>query len=415
MTTSHPSSSRRTVLKGMAASAGIGAVASVASGPASIALPRLATPAAAAAPPGRVVVVFLRGGIDGLSACVPYNEAEYYNRRPGISISPGAVTDLDGQFGLHPAMAPLHDLYTQGRFAIVEAVGNPSANRSHFEAAAYWEQGTTGNSPSGFGWLARHLLSSTGLPGAEFRAVGLGSNSVRSLGGYTDALVMSSLERFSLGGVGGFGGLYRDQLEMLYYGQGPGEVTGTNALGAVDQIAGLVAANPGSGTYDDTAATLEDARVLLGAGLGVEVITVDIGHWDTHSAMGTETAGRMYDLLDDLATNLVNFQAGLDADGHSDVTTVIMSEFGRRVRENGSGGCDHGWGNIMMAMGGGIAGNQVLGSWPGLAPGALVSGDLAITTDYRDVLAEIVRDRLGNTDLASVFPGHTVTPVGLTL
>lgn len=406
---------RRRVLGGMAVGAGVGALASVAAGPASGVLPGLATPAAAATPPGRLVVVFLRGGIDGMSVCVPYNEARYYELRPGISIPAGATLDLDGQFGFHPAMAPLHGLFQDGRVAVVQAVGNPAMNRSHFEAQAYWEQGTAGTSTDGFGWLARHLGSSSGSPGARFRAVGLGANTVRSLGGYPDALIVSSLQRFALGGVSGLAEGMDATFRYLYLGESASETTGTNALDAVTEIAGLVTANPGSVEPDTPAAAFSDARVLLGADLGIEVVTIDIGGWDTHNDMGDHTGGEMNDLVGDLATVLADFQAGLDADGHGDVTTVLMSEFGRRVAQNGSGGLDHGYGNIMMAMGGGIAGDQVLGTWPGLGPGDLVQGDLDATTDFRDVLSELVRDRLGNPDLGAVFPGHTVAPVGLTI
>jgi uncharacterized protein (DUF1501 family) len=395
----------------MGAAAGVGAAVAIA--PA--VTPGLGSPAAAAPPPGRLVVVFLRGGIDGLSACVPYNEANYYATRPGIAIPAAAATDLDGQFGLHPALAPVHGLYTDGRFAFVNAVGNPAANRSHFEAQAFMEQGTAGHSGDGFGWLARHLNSSSGFPGAEFRAVGLGANSVRSLGGYGEALVIPSLERFSLGGVGGLSTSFTNPLHLLYVGDSPADDVGTNTLQAVKEISGLVTPNPGGGAYDDTTQAFDDALALLGADLGIEVITINAGGWDTHDNMGDETSGEMYDLLAALAGNLHDFQVGLDAAGHGDVTTLLMSDFGRRVAQNGSGGCDHGYGNIMMAMGAGIAGNQVHGTWPGLDPGDLVSGDLDTTTDFRDVMAEVVRDRLGNTDLAAVLPGHTATPVGLTV
>ncbi len=407
------SPSRRQVLRGLAVSTGAGAALGAGAGPASTIIPGLATPASAAAPPGRVVVVFLRGGIDGLSAVVPYTEPAYYTARPGISIPAGSVTDLDGQFGLHPAMAPLHGLYTQGRLAVINSVGNPAMSRSHFEAQAYWEQGAAGNSPMGFGWIARHLLSSTGIPDAQFRAIGLGANTVRSLVGYQEALVMSSVDQFSLGANDWLASTLQTPLTMLYSGQAPVEATGTTTVQALDDLAALISGGGGPPVYNNSTQAFNDARTLLGAGLGTEIITINVGGWDTHDNMGDETAGEMYDLLDGLATNLTMFQAGLDADGHSDVTTILMSEFGRRVHENGSGGCDHGFGNVVVAMGAGIAGNQVLGSWPGLT--SLVNGDLDVTTDFRDVLAEIVADRLGNTDFASVFPGHTVTPVGLTL
>ncbi|MEM7140462.1 MAG: DUF1501 domain-containing protein [Actinomycetota bacterium] len=414
MTNTSTIPSRRDVLRGLTVSAGAGAVMAAGAGTASGILPKLASPAGAAVPQGRVVVVFLRGGIDGLSAVVPYTEQAYYDARPSISIPSGAVTDLDGQFGLHPALAPLYGLYTAGRFAVLNAVGNPAMNRSHFEAQAYWEQGSAGHSNDGFGWIARHLLSSTGLPGADFRAVGLGANTVRALAGYQDSLIMASLDQFVLGANSPVAQGFEIPLRLLHSGDAPVEVTGTITLDALDEIAGLVGGGGGgTPTYNNESQAFEDARTLLGGGLGIEVITINMGGWDTHDSMGDETGGEMYDLLDGLATNLSNFQAGLDADGHGDVTTIVMSEFGRRVNQNGSGGTDHGFGNAMFAMGGGIAGNQVLGTWPGLTN--LANGDLDMTTDFRDVLSEVVADRLGNANLGSVFPDFTPTPVGLTV
>jgi len=193
-----------------------------------------------------------------------------------------------------------------------------------------------------------------------------------------------------------------------------GSLRAVNGVEVANEIAGVVAANPGAPGYNDSATAFNDAAALLGAGLGIEVVTIDLGGWDTHDSMGDETGGEMNDLLGALAGYLVGFQTALDDAGQTDVTTVVMSEFGRRVAQNGSLGTDHGFGNVMFAMGAGINGGQIHGTWPGIAPADLVRGDMNATTDYRDVLFELVRDRLGNGDGAAVFPGHTATPVGLT-
>lgn len=374
--------------------------------------PRLARAAGAlelGAPPptGRLVVVFLRGGMDALSAVVPAGDPTYHDARPTIAVPDDAVVDLDGTFGLHPAWAPLHDLYRTGRLAFVHAVGNPAGSRSHFDAQDLMEMGTVERRADGTGWLARHLATS----GTDhlFRAVCLSNTMTGSLLG-SHALATPSLARFALGGFSGATAGYESSLRMAHHGAMPVEVTGTAALDAIDRIATLDAP-PSDPT--DSYAPFADAAVLLDSDLGVEVVTINVDGWDTHDQMGTHESGQMATLLDGLAQDLVRFQAELDGRGLGNVTTVVMSEFGRCVEENGSGGTDHGFGGLMVAMGSGIRGGRVLTDWPGLEQHHH-HDDLMVTTDYRDVLWELARDVLGNPSPQDIFTDHDHTPVGLT-
>ena len=171
---------------------------------------------------------------------------------------------------------------------------------------------------------------------------------------------------------------------------------------------------PGNGAvYPDNefGMGLQQTAQLIKAGVGLEVSCVDLGGWDTHENQGT-IGGAFNLLLSTLAQGLNAFYTDLQSHMNG-ITVVTMSEFGRRVAENGSGGTDHGHGNMMLLMGGGVIGGQVFSDWPTLASNALDDGDLAITTDYRDVLAEVVGTRLGNPELDEVFPNHNISPLGL--
>lgn len=357
---------------------------------------------------GQLVVVFLRGGVDGLSVVVPAGDPGYYANRPGIAVPAEASLPLDSMFGLHPAMAPLLGLWQDRRLAMVQAVGNPARSRSHFDAQDLLEQGTMTRRSDGAGWLTRHLATSSGstLHGGLFRGVAISSNMPGSLRG-SGALSIPSLGMFGLGGTSGMSAGWNNTLRMAYSGFTPVETTGQATLTAIAATTGITRPPVGAGPFADAAA-------LLDSPLGVEVVTIDVGGWDTHNAMGTHTAGDMRNLLAGLATNLANLQTDLDARDLAGVTTVVMSEFGRRVLENASGGTDHGAGNIMLVMGGRARGGVVHGTWPGLAPSQLDRGDVAITTDVRDVLWEIVRDVLGNPSPQSVFPDHSPAPMGIT-
>ena len=357
---------------------------------------------------GKLIVVFLRGGIDGLSAVVPVGDPGYYAARPTIAIPDTATLDLDTMFGLHPALAPIHELWQDDRLAVIHAVGNPARSRSHFDAQDLLEQGVTARSSDARGWLARHLGSTSGSGpyGDLFRGVAISNNVPGSLRG-SGALSIPALGSFGLGGLSGTVRTWDPSLRQAYSGTAAVETRGVSALNAVKAVQAITKPAANAGAFADAAA-------LLGAGLGVEVVTIDTGGWDTHNAMGTHTAGDMFNLLQGLGTNLAALQADLDQRGLSEVTTVVMSEFGRRVQENASGGTDHGTANMMLVMGGAARGGVVHGTWPGLGANQLDRGDLAIATDVRDVLWELTRDVLGNPSPTAVIPGHTPTAVGVT-
>jgi uncharacterized protein (DUF1501 family) len=368
-------------------------------------------PAGAAArrgsPPGRLVVVFLRGGQDHLSVTVPYTDSDYYDHRPTIAVPDTAVLDLDGQFGFHPAMTGMHALFDADRLSVVVAAGNLAGDRSHFFAQDLWEFGDVAVPVDGHGWLGRHLLGTEEPDASPFRALTLGNNVNASLRGYP-ALGLSSIQEFGLGGFSGITTPLESTMRSSYAGRRVVEQFGRQALDAADEVAAL----NGSAVADPVVRAFDDIAVLLEAGLGIEVVTADIGHWDTHNAMGTHENGEMRDLLEGFDTAMAGFQANLDARGLDDVTTVVMTEFGRRVLQNGSEGCDHGWGSAMFVMGDAAAGG-VHGSWPGLSDAVIAPRfDVPVTTDGRDVLGDLVVGVLG-VDPVAVFPGHTHSPVGV--
>ena len=379
-----------------------------------------------AAPGDTLVCIFLRGGMDGLSAVVPYGEGgDLYDARatqrvvePGKSA--GAALDLDGFFGLHPALAPLSDIYRTGDLGIVHAVGSTDPSRSHFDAMQFMENGTPGTKMTSTGWLGRHLGSAAWQNNSPFRAVGMGAMLPGSLRGSTP-LSLRSIADFHLRGRQGEVGRMERLLTDLYTLHTPDEMLAPQAelvfetvemLGALETHSYQPA---GGASYPDDGhgfgRGLEQIAQLIKAEVGLEVACLDLGGWDTHEEQGT-LDGTFNDLMDTLGRGLEALYTDL-GDRMRRVTTVTMSEFGRRVQENASAGTDHGHGNMMMLMGGGVKGAQVYSEWPTLAPDALNDGDLAITTDYRDVLAEIVSQRLGNERLGEVFPGHKVTPLGL--
>ncbi len=396
--TSTPALSRRTLL---AAGAALGATAAVDFDFG------IAATGAAQTTPGRLVVLYLRGGQDHLSVTVPYTETAYYDQRPNIAVPAADVLDLDGQFGFHPAMPGLHALYGQGRVGVALATGNPAGDRSHFVAQDLSEFGDDGFPPDGLGWLARYLNTTAGSSSSLFRGVSMGDLVATSLRGHP-ALGVSSIDSFGLGGLSGLTA-GRDQLfRYLYFGNEPIEELGFGALAAAAEVESL----SGSNDADPLVRQLADLAVLLEADLGIEVATINYGGWDTHNQMGTATAGEMRDLLAGLDSALTGFIADLDQRGQADVTVLVMTEFGRRVFENGSGGTDHGWASATLVVGAGVAGG-VHGTWPGIDPATTAPRfDVPVTTDFRDVLGEVAGAVLG-TDPAPLFPGYTPQPLGI--
>jgi len=353
-----------------------------------------------------LVVLSLRGGFDGLSAVVPAGDPEYYRLRPTIAVPQSSLLALDGTFGLHPALAPLLPLWRAGTLGAVHGVGQPDATRSHFAAMEEMERAAPGTSLR-TGWLDRTM--GTRATGSTFSALSLGSPTTpSSLAGPRPELAMDDLAGFALDGPWDATERARwtTALRSLH-AEGPATVAagGTAALAAAEVVAGMGGATPAA-TYPegDLGTSLRDLARMIKAGVGVQVAAVDYGDWDMHADLGRAGGGWMAGKLAELASAMAAFAADLGPrmDG---VTVLTLSEFGRRAAENGSGGLDHGHGNLVLMMGGGVVGGRVHGAWPGLGGGALDDGALAGTTDYRAVIGEVLQKRCGAGSLADVFPG----------
>ena len=369
---------------------------------------------------GRIVQVFLRGGMDGLTAVVPAGEAAYYTARPTIAVPANKTIAVDPRFGLHPALAPLADLYRQGDLAIVHAMGNASTSRSHFEVQAAVELGSVANASGG--WITRHLAATAPLGGSPVRAVALSAATPASLRACRECVATPALAGLGLGGRSGLLTNQRAALAGLYEGATSVDSDGRTALAALDALSKLVT-GPGANAdatavggdegVDEFHAALNDAARLLTSDLGIEAITIDYGGWDLHSGLGNAEEGVMAAMLASLAKGLAKFWDQLRGAGVDDVTVIVMSEFGRRVAENGSRGADHGSGQAAFFLGKGLRGGRVITDWPGLDAAKLDRGDLRGTTDYRDVLAELLQARHGNTSVDTIFAGRPGKPVGL--
>lgn len=339
-----------------------------------------------------LVVVFLRGGWDGLAAVAPLGDDDYRRARPTLAAASGSFR-LDDRFSMHPSLATLRPMYEGGRLAVLHAVGSGDGTRSHFEAMGAMERGA--NSPGeGLpnGWIARHLVSRPG--GSPLRAVAVGTILPDSLRGAPGPVLLEKVEDYRLDGPPG---LLAD-LRSLHAGRDGVSRAGRRALEAMDGL-GAVRAERGPDTVFGRG--MAQVATLVKAGVGLEVATVDMGSWDTHVGQGPWISRQM----EELAGGLAAFD-GMLGSARSRVTTVVMSEFGRRVEENAGLGTDHGRGTAMLVMGAGVRGGRVIARWPGLRPEDRDGpGDLRVTTDYRDVLAEVLEGRLGG-DARAVFPGR---------
>jgi uncharacterized protein (DUF1501 family) len=362
-----------------------------------------------------LVVLSLRGGFDGLSAVVPHGDPDYYKARPTIGVPKAKLIGGDAMFGLHPALAPLLPLWQGGQLAAVTAVGQPNPSRSHFAAMEEMERAAAGTSIR-TGWLDR-MLGLTN-PTNPWTGVSIGSTKVtRALSGPSPDLGIASLDGFAIAGDSATVPM-NATLRALY--QNAPAALATPALAAtsaVATVAALPAYTPANGAVYPTtplATALRDVARLVKANVGMRAACVDFGDWDMHEGLGTaETGQRMHTHLGEFAAALAAFATDLGADGLKNVTLVTLSEFGRRVAENGSRGVDHGHGNSMFVLGGGVRGGRVYGTWPGLAPAKLVAGDLAATTDYRSVIGEVLQKRCGVGSLTQVFPNVTAGTSGL--
>jgi uncharacterized protein (DUF1501 family) len=360
----------------------------------------------------RLVVIFQRGAADGLNIVVPHGERAYYDMRPTINIPRKDVLDLDGFFGLHPAMASLQPLWNQHHLAIVHAAGSPDPTRSHFDAQDFMESGTPGMKATSDGWLNRTLHSlPASADNSAFRAIALGPALPRILTGSERAVAVNNINDFGVGGrnpnatpiANTFEAMYDQSVDSVLHGTGQETFDAVKMLKAADPSKYKPA--PGAdyprGRFGDS---LRQLAQLIKANLGVQVAFADIGGWDHHVNEGS-TQGQIANVLHDFSGSLSAFWIDL-GDLADDTIVVTMSEFGRTARENGNRGTDHGHANVMFVMGGPVKGGKVYGQWPGLDQSQLYEGrDLAVTTDFRRVLGEAVERHLGNSKLDQVFPG----------
>jgi len=369
---------------------------------------------------GKILIcLFQRGAADGLNMIVPHGERAYYAARPNIAIprprtgSDDAALDLDGFFGLHPALQPFERLYRDGLLAPIHAVGSPSATRSHFDAQDYMESGTPDRKSTEDGWLNRYLAvkgtceECASTKASPFRAVALTPQTPRILEGPAAAVAMNSLGEFTMRGAGSSA----DRLEALYR---TGEADLVHGAGRemFEAVRMLQSANPQRYQPEHGAEyprsqfgqRLREIAQLIKSGVGVEVAFADVGGWDTHVNQGASNG--------QLAARLTDFSRSVSAlvtdlgDRMNDVVILSMSEFGRMVRQNGNGGTDHGHAGAMFVIGGGVRGGKVHGKWPGLEREQLYEGrDLALTTDFRAVFSDVLTRHLGASSLSPVFPG----------
>ena len=362
--------------------------------------------------PKRLVVIFQRGAADGLNIVVPHGEQQYYAMRPSINIPQKSVIDLDGFFGLHPSLASFQPLWQQKHLAIVHAAGSPDQTRSHFDAQDFMETGTPGVKATEDGWLNRSLHD---LPHSAqmspFRAIALGPSLPRILSGPEPAVAMNNINDFAVGGrnpkaspaATAFEAMYDHSSDSMLHGTGEETFDAVKMLRAADP--GKYTAAPGAyypkGRFGES---LRQLAQLIKANLDVQVAFADISGWDHHVNEGS-TEGQLANVLTDFSQSITAFWTDL-GDLGEDTVVVTMSEFGRTAHENGNRGTDHGHANVMFVLGGPVKGGKVYGRWPGLDQSQLYEGrDLALTTDFRQVIGEAVARHMGNKDLATVFPG----------
>ncbi|WP_309714826.1 DUF1501 domain-containing protein [Armatimonas sp.] len=390
-----------------------------------------------------LVCVFMRGAADGLSVVVPHGEAELYRARPNIAIPRNQVVDLDGFFGLHPSLEPLAKIYKDGHLAAVHACGSPSSTRSHFDAMDYMESGTPGSKAVHDGWLARAAMlcpedrANAKAGKSPFKAVALGGGLPTALKGDAGALAIPDLRTFGINdpsasarsgrrgdsraddtmmtgafatgsAAGGFEALYDQAVGDVLHG------TGKESFEAIKMLKGInparyTPANNASYPNGKLGESLKQIAQLIKADVGVEVAFADIGGWDTHANQiqnGAPTQGNLANKLREVGQALAALYTDL-GDKMDDVVVLTMSEFGRTVKQNGTGGTDHGHATCFFALGGGVKGGKVYGDWPGLAPEKLYENrDLALTTDFRAVFGEVAMKHLGVSSLEKLFPGY---------
>ncbi len=383
-----------------------------------------------------VVSIFLRGAADGLTLCVPWTESNYYTARPNLGIPrPDSgqtlrCTDLGVSvpgpngptgFGLPPGMAALIPAFQAGHLLIVHAAGSVDPSRSHFDAQRFMEVGKAQDPTLTTGWLGRHLLNTAPAdPNALLRAVGISTGLQRTLVGGPLTLPVPNLDTFGLSGNSATLTARTSAIHDMYAGTpDPLQSIGLDTLSTINLLntINFTGYTPAGGAVYGTDSfnnAMKTTAALIKAQVGVEAIAIDISGWDTHADQGPLT-GAMNTLMAQVSGAIAAFHTDMTTGTAPTFTLVVMSEFGRRFVENGSLGSDHGHGNVMFVMGNCITGGRVLTQWPGCNTNQLYQGlDLQVTTDYRDILAEICVNRLGNTSVASLFPSYTPTFRGVT-
>lgn len=367
-----------------------------------------------------LVTIFQRGAVDGLNAIVPHGDAEYYDLRRSIAVpQPGktdGAIDLDGHFGLHPSMRPLERFWRSKQFAVIHAAGSPDNTRSHFDAQDYMESGTPGVKGTRDGWLNRALQATAGKEESPFRAVSMTQSLPRALYGKAPSVAMTNLSDFTIKA-----GLYTTDLKGGFegiYEQNAKDSLGETGKETFEAVNFLKSANPAQykpengAVYPNTefGRSMMQIAQLIKAGVGLEMAFTDTGRdirWDTHTNQGG-ARGQLANFLGTFSQAIAAFVTDLGK-RMDDVLVLTMSEFGRTARENGSRGTDHGHGNAMLVLGNSVKGGKVYGDWKGLKPDQLNEGrDLAVTTDFRDVFAEVASKHLGSRDLGTLFPKYSV-------
>jgi uncharacterized protein (DUF1501 family) len=368
----------------------------------------------------RLVVLFQRGAVDGLNVVIPYREQAYYQSRSTIAVPQKSVIDLDGFFGLHPSMASLKPFWDAKELAIVHACGSPDPTRSHFDAQDYMESGTPGVKSTPDGWLNRALgVSPAPAPVSAFRAISVGPTIPRTLAGRQPAVAIDTVATFGLHDHGsgaslptpsaaapvapdGFAAMYASSVNSVLHGTGAETFEAIRMLRSADprkyqpQNGAVYPANP-------FAQSMRTIAQLMKSNVGVEVAFAEMGGWDTHHNQGGEN-GQLANRLREWSQGIAAFRNDMGQSGE-DIVLVTMSEFGRTLQQNGTGGTDHGHANVMLVMGSPVQGGRVYGKWPGLGPGQLNDNrDLHVTTDFRQVLQEAVSGTLRPQTVQTIFP-----------
>ena len=367
--------------------------------------------------PSVLVCLFQRGAVDGLNMIVPHGDRIYYDERPRISVPAADVVDLNGYFGLHPSLAALKPWWNNKSLGAIHAIGSPDATRSHFDAQDYMESGTPGVKITPDGWLNRYCQHDREHQSSAFRSVAFGPELPRILSGSAPALAIGDLKTFGLKVPrNDAGDRVTRAFEALYQGSSTGLLAASSQEG-FEAARQLKAADPAQYQPDHGAVypngklgrSLLEIAQLIKADLGLQIAFADATGWDTHVNQGA-SEGQLSNRLKELGDGLAAFATDL-GDRMSNVVVLTMSEFGRTIHENGNSGTDHGHATAMFLLGGPVNGGRVLGQWPGLAPEQRYEGrDLAVTTDFRDLFAEVLARHLRAAELDSVFPGYPADP-----